>query len=364
LGFLFLCAWTAAAAVGLGWLLSFVGQAVYALVFFPAIAAMGLMLLGAAGVMLGKVRSALAAAAVALAAGVVMVAAAHYFDYLRFRDTATSRLRDPIKQELGLAVVVKKFEGLGLGPNFVQDKLEEIRRPDLPDKNDPFTEARGVWKRVEPELAPMVARLQADRDAGRVTEEDLLRLDSSPAGEALNQELDAVLAGWAGRLTFWDFLALKADQGDVFRWKASKLFPLSGGWLWAFWGVELLAGVVAVPFMAFMTGRPFCGRCRRWKEEDEAGRAYHSAVVATRQVKEGEAGRLAADAAAPTAHGACLGLYLAVCPVCRGEAPVDVRLVKITRKDDKEEEENLAHVTYPGSALAVLQVAFPPRKPT
>jgi hypothetical protein len=309
LGLAVLCGWTLAAAAGLGWLLSYVGQWVYAPVLFPALFGVILMFLGGCGSVLTKVRHVPAAVLVGLASGIVTMVAMHYFDYQRFQTTAPARLRDRIKLELGWMVAYGDLDEFV--PGVVHKVLEGQSRSGRPDKNDPATEAVVVWERVSPELEPVILHLKAELKAGRITKESLTKLGSSPLGESLNEEIEGTLSAWASRLTFWDFLRLKADQGDAFRWKRGKLFTLRGGWLWASWGLELLAGVFVATFMGFTSVRPFCARCHQWKDENETGRAYVPATTAAEQLVAGEVGRLAATAAAADAHGDWLALFFA-----------------------------------------------------
>jgi hypothetical protein len=52
-------------------------------------------------------------------------------------------------------------------------------------------------------------------------------------------------------------------------------------------------------------------------------------------------------------------LSVAVCPVCRDEGPIEVKLEQIKKNDKGEESrEEVAHVVYPGEALAELEDLF------
>jgi hypothetical protein len=186
-----------------------------------------------------------------------------------------------------------------------------------------------------------------------------VQIHQSRAADEPNKDAEAVLRAWAEDKTFWDFLKLKAEQGDTIRWKRGFKLQVHATALWVCWVVEcLLVGAIAGLFMN-RGDDPFCARCQTWKVDRKLGRLHVPAGPAVTALKEGALGLFPTQA---THDGATLELHASVCPSCGAESPVDVRLRKITKNAKEEEtEEEVAHVTYPGRALPVLE-ALAPRK--
>ncbi|MBI1917371.1 MAG: hypothetical protein HYS12_21940, partial [Planctomycetes bacterium] len=124
-----------------------------------------------------------------------------------------------------------------------------------------------------------------------------------------------------------------------------------------YWSIELLVVAGLSLFGArSAAARPFCSQCGRWKQERFVG--------TLREVEDGDPltllrkGHLTSLLGhRPAPEGGELALSAAVCPCCVKEAPIDVRLERVTARKNKPVGE-LAHLSFPGEALSVLDQLF------
>jgi hypothetical protein len=131
---------------------------------------------------------------------------------------------------------------------------------------------------------------------------------------------------------FWDYASA-----------AAYLIVIAGG------GYVMLAGAAA---------NPFCPACNVWKENRMLGEFGMGPDLAGEIISRGEIVRLA-DLAEPPKPRSRLRIQASVCPRCAQACDVDVKLVRVTINAKEEEETTeLAHVTYPGPALAVFESVF------
>jgi hypothetical protein len=271
-----------AAAVGLGWLASFIGQWFYLILVFPA--AIGLGLIGA-GVLLGrltKMRSPGLAVLFGLLSAAVAILAMHYFNYQRF-----------LKQR------------------------EEILKS-MPDLDDP---------QAQPLNAKEAEAVQFFRDARAVN-------------------------------SFPSYMTFEARQGVTLSGRGKSGLNLGWTGTWIYWGLEL-AGVAAMAIFGLIGGAaaPFCATCKDWKQERPLGTLKPKDTDVAAILRGGEIERL--KAYDPALAGGNLLVTAAVCPRCLGESPISVRLVHVSQNEKGEElQTELAHVTYPGAALAEFEVLF------
>ena len=87
-GLLFAASISLAAAMSAAWSVSFIGQWLYLIVFFPLGLGFAVAMAGSFGIRRGKVRNSLCAAVLGFAAGGLAMSAVHFFDYQRFLDAA------------------------------------------------------------------------------------------------------------------------------------------------------------------------------------------------------------------------------------------------------------------------------------
>jgi hypothetical protein len=339
LGTLLLAAGMAALALGLAWGVSAVAQRWFHLLLItPVLLGLLIGVVGERGVGLAKVRSPRAALLIGLGAGLLFIVGVHYFDYIHFRETVAERLRAPIARRLA-------YELFG-------EQLRQIV-PDIqfdPEKGENAREAKVVLNRLGPRLDAERDNLRAQTAANPKAIMDILHEDSPLANET-EKEVGAALAAWAEGVGFWEFLGVKAEQGDALRFKRGRVLSLRATWLWLVWGLEcLIAGLIPAGLMMIRSGKPFCARCQEWKDERELGRMRRPADATQAALCAGEVGRLASATGDDT-----LALHAAVCPGCGPDGGVDVRLEKVTKKKEKEETTDLAHVAYPGAALPALE---------
>jgi hypothetical protein len=271
-----------AAAVGLGWVASFIGQWFYLILVFPV--AIGLGLIGV-GVLLGrltKMRSPGLAVLFGLVSATLAIVAMHYFNYQRFL-----KQRDE---------VLKKVPDL----DAVQAPLHDPK------------EAEAV---------------QFLRDARKVN-------------------------------SFPSYVTFEARQGVTISGRGKGGLNLGFTGTWIYWGVEL-AVVAGMAIFGLIGGAaaPFCSTCKDWKQERPLGTLERRDTDVAAVLRSGEIERL--KAYDPALGGGNLVVTAAVCPNCKGEAPISVRLVEVTKNEKGEEQRNeLAHVTYPGAALPEFEALF------
>ena len=181
----------------------------------------------------------------------------------------------------------------------------------------------------------------------------------------LQEKEPAALRVWeqSGR-GFVDFVDLSATQGvQIGRAGRGGGKGLNLGYVgsYIYWGVELL--IVAGIAFAIMIGasrEPYCTRCNTWKESRPLGRLAMPQADALAAFASGQLTQLATQSFADP--GGNLQVKVAVCPSCREASSVDVKLETIT-KDEKgnDKTSEVAHVTYPGHALQVLEALATPR---
>jgi hypothetical protein len=124
---------------------------------------------------------------------------------------------------------------------------------------------------------------------------------------------------------------------------------------YAYWGVELavVAGLALFGGRAAAV-RPFCAACRSWKGERHLGTVPDSGDVLS-LMRRGDLSALGLGGSL-AGRGSVL-LSVASCGHCGAEAPVDVRLERVSAGKGGPPGE-VVHFTYPGEALPVLEQVF------
>ncbi len=177
----------------------------------------------------------------------------------------------------------------------------------------------------------------------------------------LGPEVNRAVALAVARFGFGDYLVWRAAQGIPLRLPRIRAeFTLTHTWAFLFWIVEgLVAGLVPGLTMYVRAGKPFCTECNRWKKERELGFLNLPGWRAVELFTRAAFTELAAEVQAQKEGS--IHLKAAVCPNCREEAPFELRIIELT-KDAKgsQSAKELAHLSYPGSALKVLEALFAP----
>jgi hypothetical protein len=127
-----------------------------------------------------------------------------------------------------------------------------------------------------------------------------------------------------------------------------------------YWVVEILiVAVCAAAILVAAASSPFCAPCGSWKATRPLGRVNVPRELALQAITSGEIIRLAGhDIGAGPGR---LSLEVSVCPNCGPSVPVDVCFKEVTVNDKgSESTSQIAHVTYPGEALKVLEALFEP----
>jgi hypothetical protein len=180
-------------------------------------------------------------------------------------------------------------------------------------------------------------------------------------------ELEKTMPGAAELRFSWPALVSFIDQSAVAGVeiidRGNKPMNLGYYGSYIYWLLEIvLVAVIAGAIIASRAAEPFCTACQSWKTVRPLGRIQVPRDVALEVITSGELGRLAG-------HNVGVGpgrlsLEAAVCSDCGSAATVDISFKEVT-VDNKGTEKltKLAHVTYPGEALPVLEGLFATSRP-
>jgi hypothetical protein len=163
--------------------------------------------------------------------------------------------------------------------------------------------------------------------------------DESP-GTEVGPALDEYLRQHTGSAGFVGFLKFQAEKGITLKNHGDKGIELTGAAVWVLWIVELLiAGGTAAGLAVARAKEPFCEKCSRWYDRDEAvaeGAAERWKDVVAAVERGDAAGALAARGErTPKARAV---LRLVACSKCEAHEPV-LRIVVGTRLDTKKPNE-------------------------
>jgi hypothetical protein len=178
---------------------------------------------------------------------------------------------------------------------------------------------------------------------------------------SMSPEFQARLRHAVENLSLMEYLDWKARLGVPVRFPRARkpiTLPIWGAWL--YWFTEALALAVAAGIAGVYRARqPFCQECGRWKENKVLGKVRLLPHQAIEIFSTGDLARLADDdLIGPDGE---TRLSLAVCPHCRGDATIDLRV-----EEEKSVGNNqkiyrlLTYQTYPGEALAIFETLFRP----
>jgi hypothetical protein len=171
----------------------------------------------------------------------------------------------------------------------------------------------------------------------------------------------------ASQIGFVDYIDLMAKQGIVIDFKVQHRAPfqqaagnqprgnnLGRVGTYVYWLTEMVAvAIITFLVMRLRAAQPFCPDCRSWKKERIIATFEASSVEAAAALGSG---RLL-QVMSPVGIDA-LKLTMAVCPNCSQDQPIDLKL----EREDGEQYghvtyKEVAHVTYPGEALQVIDLA-------
>jgi hypothetical protein len=285
------------AAVALGWLVTLIEQWVYLILIFPLAIGALVGVVGMVGIKLGKVRSPALAGLAGILAGCVAMLSMHYFDYLAFR-AEVDRDIPPDQQAVIEAMGPDQIRAL---PKQIQEQFLEERR------------------------AVRVKSFPAYMDYQATNGVTIQRVGHGGANDR------GTNLGYIGSLIYW--------------------------------GVEvLIVAVVAFVIMMGAAGQPFCRECQAWKQQRKLGTlTFRPGDVGAAQLVSalgsGEVTRLIDYN--PSPGDGPLHLSASVCPKCRDQGPIDVKLLhKYKTAKNEERSKELLHVTYPGEAFRALEAVF------
>jgi hypothetical protein len=190
-----------------------------------------------------------------------------------------------------------------------------------------------------PELPALLGKLPAEAKLGKL-------------GEAVERLKQARAVD-----SFPSYLDLEATRGVAIRLRG-KGFNLGYVGTWIYWVLELAGvAVLATLGLRFGAAAPFCSACNEWKEDRQLGTLQGKGDEVAAGLRSGDIEGLKKHNPAPTGGG--LIVTAAVCPNCKSASPIAVKLEEKTKNaKGEEEEEERAHLTYPGEALTEFEALF------
>ncbi|HMF15384.1 MAG TPA: hypothetical protein VKE94_23880 [Gemmataceae bacterium] len=185
-------------------------------------------------------------------------------------------------------------------------------------------------------------------------------LDNLPAGDVDAQTAEALqhLKQIRAVESFPSYLNQEATQGVTISRLGKDGMNLGYVGTWIYWGFELVV-VAAMVTLGLVGGaaEPFCSACDSWKQARRLGTLQRKDADVAALLSNGEIERLQEHDPAPT--GGNLILTAAVCPNCKSDSPIAVKLEEVTKNEKGEESKNkLIHLVYPGEALAAFEALF------
>ena len=195
--------------------------------------------------------------------------------------------------------------------------------------------------------------------------EELLKaaalIDELPAGMKQDGKLAEALAEVKQAKavdSFPSYLNYEATQGVTISSRGRNGFNLGYVGTCIYWGLEWIAVAAMATFgMVGGAAAPFCSTCNQWKEERQLGTLEGIGGAVADVLRDGQVVRLKEHKPAP--QGGTLVLTAAVCPNCKADSPIAVKLEELTKNDKGEEEKaELIHLVYPGEALVHFESVF------
>lgn len=177
-------------------------------------------------------------------------------------------------------------------------------------------------------------------------------------------EFEQQFPGIRQRMTFVDFMDLQATQGVTIgkATAGNKDRGMNLGYTGSliYWLVEaLIVAGIAFAMARSSAAEPFCRQCRDWKEARTLGGVSIVPETATQALNAGDLSVLYHHLQKPDGTAPTCVFQAAVCKDCGASATVDVKVSTATQNDKGEVQlAELAHVTYPGEALAVFEAVF------
>jgi hypothetical protein len=161
----------------------------------------------------------------------------------------------------------------------------------------------------------------------------------------------------------FSFLDFEAQHGVEISGRGGRGFNIGYTGTWIYWSLELLA-VAVMSTLGLIAGgaAPFCSTCNQWKEDHKLGTLRMRGVDVANVVRSGDIDRLKDHDPAPS--GGDVVVTVAVCPNCKSDSTIAVKLESVTKNAKGEQETNqLVHMTYPGAALPEFDALFGPEPP-
>jgi predicted Zn finger-like uncharacterized protein len=160
--------------------------------------------------------------------------------------------------------------------------------------------------------------------------------------------------------TFFDYMDAAATAGVTIGKPGQQGINLGYTGSVIYWLLEMV-GVAVIVFVVGLAiaAEPFCVGCDVWKQKLKLGAVPHDGVTATAALSSGNLAPLLAEV--PAEDGSFVRVTAAVCPKCGTDGVIDVKLEQVVHNAKGEAgASQLAHVSYPGEAMAVFEALCRP----
>lgn len=156
---------------------------------------------------------------------------------------------------------------------------------------------------------------------------------------------------------FRSFMEFSAREGITISGREGRgAFNLGYVGTWIYWLIELsVVAIMAAGGLISGAQEPFCTACNSWKYVRQMGTwsaDQEGTLLAI--IKRGDLAKLP-----PTFPGGPLVMSVASCLNCGPREPIAVKLeIEVKKCPEKTEKKELAHFSYPGEALDLLEAFF------
>jgi hypothetical protein len=294
---------TFSAAIVLGIVAGFIHQWFYLIFLFPLFIGFGVGFASHMAIEYGHVRNRIIAGVCSFIAGCLAMVVMHYYDYMRFQSTLRAELA---KQPPAVAAIIQRL-------------------PEL----------MATREKQPPEIQAMIVSLEKKPQALQIWQ-----VHSFPS------YLD--YRAHAG-------VSLKSVH-DV----GGNAKGLNLGYIgtYIYWMIEaLIVACIAFVSATFRASKPYCSQCSSWKEVKQLGSVQPPVENAIAALRSGELLRLRENH--PLKLPGEFTASAAVCPKCQENSTIDVKLEQAVRNNKgRVSKKELAHMTYPGNSLRVLENLF------
>jgi hypothetical protein len=198
--------------------------------------------------------------------------------------------------------------------------------------------------------------------AREVDTEEIREIEKIPAHRRTPEQAAAIqsLKETKDVNSFGSFMHFQATQGVSIGKVGREGTNIGFTGTWIYWSLELLCvAVCTTGGLVLGSMRPFCTDCETWKKARKLGTLQIDDGEIVEVMKDGKVDDLHIHDPAETGGNVILTAY--VCPNCRSEAPIVIKVEEVKVKDAKKgetETKERAKLVFPGEALAAFKALF------